>query len=78
MLKQMQAETDLSATAKKRVIQDRASKELFVEFMSKEQSDPEIALQDILNDMLDNRKYRAYTDPQEWLPFFTAMSKIVK
>jgi hypothetical protein len=28
--------------------------------------------------MLDNRKYRSYTNPNEWHPFFAAMAHIVK
>ena len=57
---------------------DRASKQVFVEFMSKDQRDPEVILQDVVNDMTDNKKFRSYTHTEEWMPFFTAMSKIVK
>lgn len=46
--------------------------------MNRTQVDPEIVLQDIVNDILDNRKYRSYTDPEEWLPFFQGMANIVK
>lgn len=28
--------------------------------------------------MLDNKKYRSYTQPDEWQPFFTAMQRIAK
>jgi hypothetical protein len=57
---------------------DKISKDLFIEFMSREQADPESVLLDIVNDMIDNRKYRAYTMSEEWVPFFTAMQKITK
>lgn len=47
--------------------------------MSKgDQKDPEVILQDVVTDMIDNRKFRSYTQSEEWLPFFTAMNKIIK
>ena len=47
--------------------------------MSKaDQKDPEVVLQDVITEMLDTRKYRSYTNPEEWKPFFTAMNLIVK
>jgi|LauGreDrversion4_2_1035121.scaffolds.fasta_scaffold72641_1 hypothetical protein len=46
--------------------------------MSKERNDPEVVLEDIVTDMLENRKFHAYANTDEWLPFFTAMSKIIK
>jgi hypothetical protein len=60
------------------VIVDRISKQVFIDFMTKDQSDPVVILQEIVSDMLDNKKYRSYTDSEEWQPFFAAMTKIVK
>ena len=33
---------------------------------------------DLLDDMVDNKKYINYTDPDEWLPFFSSMQNLVK
>jgi hypothetical protein len=46
--------------------------------MTKDQKDPEIILQDVLLDILDNKKYRSYTNTEEWQPFFSAMAKLTK
>ena len=60
------------------MIVDRISKQVFIDFMTKDQSDPVVILQEIVSDMLDNKKYRSYTDSEEWQHFFAAMTKIVK
>lgn len=44
--------------------------------MSQEQRDPEVVLQDIVDEMVDNHKYKSYLYHDEWLRFFTAMKKI--
>ena len=41
--------------------------------MSRDQDDPEIVMADLIADMVDNRKYLNYTDPEEWDPFFSSM-----
>jgi|LauGreDrversion4_2_1035121.scaffolds.fasta_scaffold114386_2 hypothetical protein len=46
--------------------------------MSKEQKEPDVILQEIVTDIVDNKKYRSYTHIEEWQPFFSAMNKIVK
>jgi len=33
---------------------------------------------DLIADMVDNRKYLNYTDPEEWDPFFSSMQNLVK
>ena len=62
----------------KGIVLDRASKEVFINFMSREQDDPEIVMKDLVDDMVDNKKYINYTDPDEWLPFFSSMQNLVK
>ncbi len=59
-------------------VKDRASKEVFVKYMQSQQDSPEIVLSDIINDMVDNKKYLSYTDHDEWGAFFLSMTSIVK
>jgi hypothetical protein len=78
-LKSAQFHFDDSTLSKpKGVILDRASKEVFVNFMSREQDEPEMVMADLVDDMVSNKKYINYTDPDEWLPFFSSMQNLVK
>ena len=45
--------------------------------MTTEQKDPEIVLQEIIDDMVDNRKFTSYKTTEEWSKFFTALKRIV-
>jgi len=31
-----------------------------------------------VTDILDNKKYRSYTEAEEWLPFFTSLANLAK
>lgn len=46
--------------------------------MSREQDEPEMVMSDLVADMVDNKKYINYTDPDEWLAFFVSMQNLVK
>lgn len=58
-------------------VRDHASKEAILETMQKTQKEPEITLMDIIRDMEENKKYRAYT-VNEWPAFFKAARVIVE
>ena len=58
-------------------VRDHASKEAILETMQKKQKEPEITLKDIIRDMEENKKYRAYT-VNEWPAFFKAARVIVE
>ena len=45
--------------------------------MTADQKDPDIILQEIVDDMVDNQKYKSYLYHEEWMRFFNAMKRIV-
>ena len=40
--------------------QDSASKQVYINFMSQENKDSDIVLQEIVDDMVDNKKFKSY------------------
>lgn len=47
-----------------------------MEYLTTEQKDPEIVLQDVLNDLLDNKKYLAYKEEGDLFQLIKAVKKI--
>ncbi len=41
--------------------------------MTRDQDEPEMILADLVSDMVGNKKYVNYTDPDEWHEFFSSM-----
>lgn len=62
-------------------IKDKASKDAFLEALRQNQAQPQLILLDILQDIVQQRRYQHYA-PEEWTPFFigfkTQIEKVCK